>query len=336
MCTAIHDFPAQCAEAVSIGRAFEMPALAPKNVVITGLGGSAIGADLLRSYVAPLGMVPIIQNRSYDLPAFVNADTLVMVCSYSGNTEETVSAFDQARARGAQVVLYSTGGHLGETASAHRMPWCRLPGGLQPRAALGLSFFPMLLTLARLRLIPDRDQDIRNTLNALAGWRDRYAWDAPHNQNMARRLAIQWADRLPVVYGSYGPIAAVAYRWKCQINENAKGLALWNEFPELNHNETVGWSGIPALNRNMSVVMLGTPGDPPRIRKRMELTQTLVASQAAHVETVLAEGANPLAWLFHLVHLGDWASFYLAVQRNQDPVEVRAIDNMKAALAKGD
>lgn len=336
MLEALDAFPDQCEQAVAIGQKFQPPPFQPTSVVMTGLGGSAIGAELLRAYLAPRCKVPIVANRSYDLPAFVGPQTLVLVCSYSGNTEETISAWQQALDRGARVLLFSTGGHLGLEAERRGVAWCKVPGGLQPRAALGLSFFPMLLALQHLGLIPDEIASIRETLDVLRRLRDQYTWNAPQETNDARRLALRWTERIPVVYGSYGPVAVVAYRWKCQINENAKGLALWNEFPELNHNESVGWSGIPDLNKRLSAVFLGTPGDPPRIRKRMQLTELLVAVQASEVETVQGHGTSLLAQLFSLIHLGDWTSFYLALARRQDPMEVRVIDHMKAELAKGD
>ncbi|MHB2018865.1 MAG: bifunctional phosphoglucose/phosphomannose isomerase [Candidatus Xenobia bacterium] len=326
----LRGFPAQCEAAVAIGRDFDPGRHEITNIVMTGLGGSAIGADLLRAYVASSATVPVQVNRDYELPAFVNERTLVLAISYSGNTEETLAAWQDARARGAQIVTFTTGGTLARESAAAGVSCCRVPGGLQPRAALGFSFFPLLLTLEKLGVVPPQATAIEDALRIIRQATAHYASE----ENLARDLAQRLEHRVPLIYGSWNAVGVVAYRWKSQINENAKGIAFWNTFPELNHNETVGWSGRAELCRDLGVVLLRTPSDPPRIRRRMDLTRSQIEAQAP-VNEVTAEGAAFLAQLFSLVVLGDWMSLYLALYREQDPVAVYAIDAIKKALAEG-
>jgi len=330
----IDGFPEQCAEAIAIGRGAKVRLARPSEIVVTGLGGSAIGGDLLRSYVAGECPLPIFVSRSYDLPAFVGKDALVFVNSYSGNTEETVSAYRGAKRRKAKVVVISTDGKLSDLAKRNRDPWVQIPPGLPPRAALGYSFFPMLLVLIRNGLVKDRRGDFEETLTLLAKLSIRYGLESALEKNRAKRIADALKDQLAIIYSSSERLDAVTLRWRNQLNENAKTLAYSHLLPEMNHNEIVGWEVLKPMMKKAYVLMLRDKGDHPRVQVRMEITKRLIAPQAAGYEEIWSEGNSLLARIFSLIHLGDWVSFYAAMRNRVDPTPVRKIDYLKAKLAE--
>jgi glucose/mannose-6-phosphate isomerase len=240
----IYGFPEQVAEAVQIGGDADVPKPARgkiRNIVVAGLGGSAIGGDLVRTYLAEWLKVPMIVVRDYVLPAFVDEHTLVLVSSYSGNTEETLSAYSQAQEQGAKLLVFTTGGKLAERAKKDGHPVVTLPGGLMPRAALGYSFFPMLIALERMGLAPDQEAAITETRELLAERTSLLSRTSSQENNPAKQAASAWHRHIPIIYGGTVRFDAVAYRIKCQIAENAKQLAFVNVFPEFNHNELVGY-----------------------------------------------------------------------------------------------
>lgn len=304
----------------------------PKSVVICGMGGSAIGADLVRGLVEEHLPVPIMVNRDYRLPGFVDEDTLVIASSYSGGTEETLSAYEHARQLGASVAVITTGGELGRRAEKAGLPVVTIPKGLQPRAALAYSLVPLLALLHRAGLVEDPTPDVEEAAAILDGRRDRLGPQTPLPDNEAKRLALTHYGGLPLIYGSPGWKAAVAYRWKCQVNENAKAAALWNVLPELNHNETEGWQ-YPELNRHVHVVMLTDDGDPEPIRRRMDATAAVMEGRVGSIERVPSEGKSPLARMMSLVQMADYVSVYLALLYGVDPTPVTAIEDLKRRLA---
>jgi glucose/mannose-6-phosphate isomerase len=341
MMGAILGLPEQCERAKGIGLAAclgDLPGRPFSSVVIAGLGGSAIGGDLLRSCYAPHLACPVEVIRDYDLPAHVGASTLVFASSNSGNTVETLSAYEQAKKRGATVVAFTTGGELGRRAREDRVPVVTFPGGLQPRAALGNSFIPLIVASARIGLMSaSLVDDIDEAIDALRGVRDRCNPGAVDDANEARRLAGAWVGRLPVIYGSDGERGPAAYRWKTQINENAKAFAASNVFPELNHNETLGWSGARGQGNPgslLAVCILRDDREPSHIRRRVELTKEILAKHTDRIDEVWAVGDSALARMFSLIYVGDFASCYLAYAYAEDPTPVGAIDWLKSELAK--
>ena len=326
----MRSFPAQCEEAVTLGRAFDPGRHEIANIVMTGLGGSAIGADLLRAYVASVANVPVMVNRDYELPAFVNEKTLVLVISYSGNTEETLAAWQDARARGAQIVTFTTGGTMASESAAAGAPCCKVPGGLQPRAALGYSFFPLLITLEKLGVVPPQATSIEDALRIIRQATDQYSVDG---NNLAGRLAERLEQRIPVIYGSWNAVGVVAYRWKSQINENAKQHAFDNQLPELDHNEIVGWT--PRTDgARFSAIFLTDADQHPRQRQRAELTARLIEPAARAVVRVETEGEPRLARLLWSVLLGDLVSLQLAAANGVDPGAVDVIEELKDELGR--
>jgi glucose/mannose-6-phosphate isomerase len=329
-------FPEQCAEAIAIGREARVRLARPSEIVVTGLGGSAIGGDLLRSYLAGECSIPIFVNRSYNLPAFVGRRTLVLANSYSGNTEETLSAYRDAKKKGAAVVVISTGGKLAGLAKRNGDPWVAIPSGLPhpPRAALGYSFFPMLLLLIRNGIVRERRGELEATLGLLSGLRKRYCLENPTSGNRAKHIARALHGKLPILYSASERMDAVTLRWRSQLNENAKTLAYSHLLPEMNHNEILGWEALKPVMKNAYVLMLRDKGDHPRVQVRMELTKGLIAPQAGGYEEVWSEGKSLLARIFSLISLGDWVSFYLAMENRVDPMPVKKMDFLKKKLAE--
>ena len=341
MMGAILGLPEQCESAKQIGAQADLGDVAGRSfssVALAGLGGSAIGGDFLRSCYQTHLRCPMEVVRDYHLPAYVGHDTLVFAASNSGNTEETLSAYDQARRAGATIVAFTTGGELERRARADGVPVVTFPGGLQPRAAVGNSFMPLIVVAARLGLMSDAlIDDIDEAIAVMRGVRDRCNPDAADEDNEARRLAGAWVGKIPVIYGSQGERGVVAYRWKSQINENAKAYAVANVLPELNHNETVGWSGAHGQatpEATLRVCFLRDEREPAHIRRRVGLTKEILERRADDVDEAWSSGDSTLARMMSLVYLGDFASCYLAYAYGEDPTPVKVIDWLKSELAK--
>ena len=328
------DFPAQLQTGERLGQSANLPlATDVRAIVVTGLGGSSISGDLLRSYLHGECCVPIMVNRHYSLPAFVGPETLVCAVSYSGNTEETLSAFAEARARGARLLAVTSGGQLAEMADAWRIPCVRVTEGLPPRTTLGYLFTPMLGILARLGLISDQKAPVAETVEVLRDLGAQYRPGIETFRNLPKALAKDLLDRFPLIYGVQDFSDVVAYRWRTQFNENSKILACHQVFPELNHNEVVGWQGPLASALDVWVVLLRDGQELGRIAQQIEITKAFLQERAAGITEVWSQGQSRLARLFSLLYTGDFTSYYLALLRGVDPKPVEAIDRLKARLA---
>ncbi len=329
------EFPQQVADAVRIARAVTVKVNVRRvqHIVVTGLGGSAIGGDLLRSYLADEMRSPIIVNRHYSLPAFVNQNSLVFVSSYSGNTEETVAAFREAVKRKAKAICISSEGKTASMAKRYGHPLITIPRGLPPRAALGYSFFAMLIALNKLRLARFRESSWKETVSLLRDLSHRYS-SIGSTHNPALEIAYRLKGRLPIVYSSTERFDSVNLRWRGQLAENAKVLSFGNVLPEMNHNELVGWCVLNNLMKNMVVLILRDRDDHRRVQKRIDITKDIVGEFAHSVTEVQSEGRSLLARMFSLIYLGDWVSFYLAILNRVDPTPVKVIDYLKSQLAK--
>jgi glucose/mannose-6-phosphate isomerase len=328
-------FPGQVEEAVRIGGTVKLPFSAGDitSVVVTGLGGSAIGADLLRSYLASELKVPFIVNRNYELPEFVGPKTLVVVSSYSGNTEETIAAYADARKRKARIACISSGGEISKIAQKSKHPLLTIPKGLPPRAALGFSFFPLLGVVTAARLVRPRKADIAETVKLLTA--KAKAYSANNDKNPALRLAKDLYTKLPVIYSASDRFDVVNLRWRGQFAENSKQLAFGHVIPEMNHNELVGWKVLRrVMEEDITVVFLRDRGDHKRVQLRMGITNDIVSQYSSRVREVWSEGRSLLARTFSLVSLGDWVSFYLAILNGIDPTPVKVIDYLKNELSK--
>lgn len=303
-----------------------------KGVVICGMGGSAIGGDLLRTLAEPEAPVPVQVVRGYTMPGWVGADTLVVASSYSGGTEETLSCFEAAQACGARIVAVASGGDLMGRAEAAGLPRIAIPGGLQPRAALGYSLGALLRLGRALGLLALPDGDFASAVDEAEARGRRYAADGDHE---AGRLADYLHGRLPVVYSGAGLLKAVNMRWRTQLHENAKALAYGNLLPELDHNEIMGFEAAPAeILERLAVVVLRDAEEHPQVQRRVAATQAIVEPRVALWQEVRSEGVNRLSRLLSLVQLGDWTSYWLAMRQGVDPTPVESIQRLKATLAE--
>lgn len=336
MMAALEGLSAQCTSAVcDILRGVELPAIeAISNIVVTGLGGSAIGGDLLRVYAAGRLSVPVTVNRDYMLPGFVGPDTLVFAVSYSGNTEETLSAYEEARARGASVIAITTGGKLAEMASRDGTPLAKVPSGCAPRAATGYLFIPTLGILQRLGMLPDLTGEINSMISHIKEMHKKIGPESPREENVSKQIAHKLYKKIPVIWGTTGTTEVVAQRWKGQINENAKAPAYWNVFPELNHNEIVGFEYPFEILNKIHVIILRDERDHPRVQKRIEITKGIIKDVVDGFTEVWASGDGDLARLFSLIYTGDYASLYLAALYGIDPGPVKVIDYLKWELGR--
>ncbi len=304
-----------------------------RNVLVAGVGGSAIGGDLLRNYLVDVVDVPILVNREYELPAFVGPDTVVLACSYSGNTEETLAAYREALRRKAQIVIIASGGQLARLAAQEAVPLILIPSGFPPRAALGYSFTALLMSLYRLGVIENQEKQLREAQNVLFRSIEEYGLAVPLDHNRAKQVALKIHRKLPIIYAWGHRLEVVALRWRAQLAENSKQLSSHHLFPEMNHNEIVGWGGLGEFRGKLVVLLLRDGGEPGAIQKRMEITKELIAPFAAEIVEIEAGGKTRLARLFFLICLGDYVSFYLAMLNGVDPTPVERIEELKTRLA---
>lgn len=305
------------------------------SVVFAGLGGSAIGADLVRSYLYFESNLPMQVVREYDLPAYVGSSTLVFISSYSGNTEETLSAYSQARKKGASIIAISSNGALKENCLRDGVTFIEIPKGLPPRCSLGyLSIIPLCL-LAKLGLIKDVSSSLDKTVSALEDLRSRKLNPAiGAKDNIAKYVAGRLVNKFPIIYSASVHFDTVATRMRCQLNENSKSLASSHVFPEMNHNEIVGWEHPARLLKNLVVLMLRDKGVHPRVNKRMDITREIICKEDPDIIEIYSEGEDLLARIFSLIYIGDFVSFYLAVLYGIDPTPVERVTYLKKKLAE--
>ena len=304
------------------------------KLVILGMGGSAIGGDLVNSLVATEAKLPVFVHRDYNLPAFVDAETLVIASSYSGMTEETLSSFEQALGTEAKKLVITTGGKLKTMAEERNVPVFRFDYKAQPRAALPFSFLPILGFVQRLGFLSDKSADVTETVQVLQKLSQRINEGVPSSHNPAKQLANRLYGHLAVIYGA-GIASAVAHRWKTQLNENSKAWAFYEVFPELNHNAVVGYQFPPELAGKIVVVLLRSAHLPERIQLRYQVTCQLLDQAKVDYQIMDGEGSSPLSQMMSLVLFGDYVSYYLAILNKIDPTPVKAIDFLKGRLAKG-
>ncbi len=314
------------------GVALNISASSLNGIMVAGMGGSAMSGDVARGLTLDSLALPLQVSRSYELPGWVSANSLVIISSYSGNTEEALAAFEMARARGAKIICITSGGKLQAQAQSDKLTVFSLPAGFPPRSALAHLTVPLLMILHRLGLTPDPAADINETCLLLEKLGQQWGPSAEGPQNLAKNLAQALTQRLPIIYASYGLFEVAAWRWKEQFCENAEILAWHNAFPEMNHNELVGWGLRRALDQNLQALYLRDRQDHARIQKRMEVTRTLIAQSSAPVLEVWSEGHSLLARLFSLIFLGDLVSVYLAILNGVDPTPVKKIDFLKERL----
>ncbi len=301
-------------------------------VTVAGMGGSAIGGDVLSALAADHASIPVITSRSYSLPAWTGPDTAVVASSYSGNTEETLTAFEEACARGARVLVISTGGELAERARAKDVPCIELPAGIQPRAALPYSLSALLTVTESLRLTAIKSQDWDEAITVTAK-QAKVMSDLSDLENPAIKLASVLYGCFPVIYSSE-QLAPANTRWRNQIQENSKSLAFGNLLPEMNHNEIMGWARSQPELKQLAVVALRDREDHERTKRRLDVTRSLLEPDAHKWTEVWSEGESRLARLLSIMYVSDWVSLYLAILNETDPSPVGLISRLKAALSE--
>ncbi len=331
----IVNFPDQCRKAWEESAGFELPSAYrdAREVIILGMGGSAIGGDLVAALVKYECPAPIYVCRDYRIPRWVGSRTLAIGSSYSGNTEETLSAFREALNAGAMGVAVTTGGKLGELAAEKGIPVWRIGYRGQPRAVLGYSFLFLLRVLEKAGLVGDKTQDLAGAIALMERLQERIGPDVPLEDNPAKQIALTLHGKLPVIYGA-GHLAPVARRWKGQFNENSKNWAFFEEMPELNHNAVLGYSNPEALRKTPVVVLLASGLDHPRHEHRFAITGEILEEKGVPHVKLTPEGSTPLEQMLWSIHFGDFVSFYLALLNGVDPTPVDTISYLKRRLAE--
>lgn len=300
-------------------------------IAVLGLGGSAIGADLVRTLAEyTQARTPMVVCRDYRLPGFIGKNTLVIASSYSGSTEETLSATQEALDRGARVMAMTTGGKLAQIAGQRGFPVLSFKYAAQPRAALGFSFGLLLGALGKLGYLDAQGLD--EAAGVARQIPSELGTAVPADLNFAKQLAQRLHGKLPIVYGA-GILSEVARRWKGQFNENSKAWAYFEQLPELNHNAVVGYENPSTLGKGLHVLMLSSSTYHPRVAARVRITGEILRQRGVEHEVIEAHGGGPVAQMLHSIMTGDYTSYYLAMLYETDPSPVKIIDFLKGELA---
>jgi glucose/mannose-6-phosphate isomerase len=338
MLDAAESFGDQCRDAWNMGAGgSELPSGEGLNsIAVLGMGGSGAAGDIVQAIVEP--RLPLYFRTIKDsgpLPEWIGRNTLVFAVSYSGNTSETIAALHDAHLRGVRGVTISSGGRLEELAAEFGTAHIRVPAvAPKPRAALGYLAVPVLWVLSEMGLVPDLRADLYETVALMGVIAERCDRKSSVERNPAKSLALELAGRIPVIYGASGAEAAVARKFKCDVNEYAKWPAFWNEFPELDHNEIVGWDGAPDLASEFVAVMLTRADEDQMMGDRRRVTGEFVAESLGRVVEVPMEGRSTMAQIFSTVYVTQLASVYLALARGVDPGPIETIDRLKDALRR--
>ena len=301
------------------------------NIIVVGMGGSAIGGDINKMLLKNDLSIPLIVSRNYFIPKWANKHSLVVVSSYSGGTEETLSAFKDALSKECQIYGITTGGILSKELSSNDLDFILIPSGLQPRAALAYSFVPMLYLFLHLGLIKiDLNNNLMNSIKLLKSVRDDYMLNDQKNHTWV--LSNKIFNTIPILYGETDNTSVIALRWSNQISENSKMLAFCNEIPEFNHNEIVGWENNPNLIEKLSIIWLSDESDQERISIRQKISEKILETMVKNQFKISLHGSSRFDRLLHLMHFGDWVSLWCAYLHGTDPSPVDKISRLKKEL----
>ncbi len=331
----LHGLPRQCRTAWDKASKFKLPSVYADvdKVVILGMGGSAIGGDLVRSLFSRQKRPVIFVSREYELPAFVDEKTLVIASSYSGNTEETLSSFSQALQKKCKKLAMTTGGKLKGIAEAAGVPVFVIDYKGQPRAAVGYGFMSLIAFLQTLGFVSDKKAEVDSMIQDLDKVLGELKETVATGSNRAKKLAKELHCKIAVIYGA-GILSEVAHRWKTQINENGKSWAFYETFSELNHNAVVGYQFPRELASKMHVVLLRCPSLHPRILARYQITADLLKQSGIGHEIIDSRAESDLSQMMGLIYLGDWVSYYIAILNEIDPTPVTVIEYLKKRLSE--
>jgi glucose/mannose-6-phosphate isomerase len=325
--------PRHYTEAAKIAKAVSISYPKPQTIIVAGMGGSAIGGELLKDWARDKIAVPIEVCREYSLPVYADKKTLVFVLSYSGETEESLSVFLDAVKRKCMVVCISSGGVLREFAEKLSVPHLRVPSGMAPRATLPYLFIPLPILLEKIGLISNVAPEISESIKILRQVSDSNSPKKPFKDNFSKKLASNICGTVPTVYG-FGSYRAVAQRLKTQFNENSKIPAKWESFPELDHNEIVGWEAVKELAKYFSVILIRDDDEPETMRQRIQATKDLIRKESVKVFEIHGIGKSMLAKMSSVICIGDFTSVYLAIMRGIDPTPVKTIVLLKETMKR--
>lgn len=328
-CGVLERMPEECERAIVNARRVNIPRMQPDRIIIAGMGGSAIGGDLMRDWLKDRITVPLEVYRGYELPIYANNSTLVVAVSYSGDTEETVSAYKDALKKKCMVVAVCSGGALAKLAGENKTPVILVPTGFMPRFAISHLFLSLAVVFEKVGLI-STDDELADAIAILKSVRKEIGRASPSEKNISKQIALKVGDRIPTIYG-FGPYKAVAKRIKTQFNENAKVPAKWEFFPELTHNEIVGYES--DLSKALFPIFIRDPTESNKYRARIEITKEIVSEKCEIVE-IYPWGKQKLAKMLSIMYMGDFASVYTALLRGVDPTPIKEITRIKQALAK--
>ena len=330
---AIAQFPDQISKSFDIMKSWSPQKIYKdiNNILIIGMGGSAIGGDVARVIAQNDCSLPIFVNRSYNIPDWVGANTLVIASSYSGNTEETLSAFNQCKQKKSSIIAITTGGDIENYANQYKLDKILVPCGYQPRAALGFSFTCILILLNRLGFISDKIIDILyDVIDPLMSM----SLQMQNNDNEALKIAEKIYTTCPIIYGSEDLTWVAALRFRGQLAENSKMLAFHHNFPEQNHNEIEGWTCNKNIMDNMSIIWIHDTSDHIGVKSRMRISSKLLDLKAGLQVQIKQEGLNRIHRLIKLIHFTDWVSYYAALLNNVDPTPVNRIQELKLKISE--
>lgn len=306
----------------------------PKNVIVVGMGGSAISGDLLKGWLFDKASVPVETCRDFILPAYADHESLVVAVSYSGDTEETLSAFLQAVERGCIPISLSSGGRLQKIAQRLKTPHIQIPADFPaPRSAIAYLLMPLVVLMKKLRIVTEVEPEITETFRIAERVSQENGVATSSTTNKAKKIASEICNTVPVVYG-FRQYSSVARRLKCQFNENSKMPSRFDSFTELDHNEVVGWEAPMSLTKNFSIIIIRDREEPPQITQRIELTKQIVSPRVHKVIEIESVGQRRLAKMLSTIQIGDFASAYLALLKGIDPTPTETLAHIKANTRK--
>lgn len=327
----VEEFPEQCEEALNICKGLHVQNIKCSNISIFGMGGSGTGGELVSSLVYDKINIPLMFFHHYNVPNFISSDSLCLLVSYSGDTEEILHVYDTVKSRKAHIIIYASGGLLLEKAIKDNIKYVKIPSGYQPRCALAFLFLPLLYTLYCISLIPDPGKDVEKSIEILKNLRDKSGRHIPLEKNYAKSLAIKLAGTIPLIYSSRSYLEPVAKRWKNQINENAKTMAFYDNFPELCHNTICAWD---KTEDNYSLVILRSREEDSSVKTRVEFLKAIAGKKITTVEEINIDTTSSLEEILSMIYLGDFVSLYLALLKGVDPVDISLIRQLKEKLCR--
>lgn len=321
------NFPAHCKEGYTFLPSFVPEKIKFNKIIFCGMGGSAISGDILKILVEKNSQIPFFVHRDYNLPSFADKQTIVITTSYSGNTEETITAYKEARKRGASIFIISSDGQLEKFSKKEKLPFTRIPSGMPPRCAFGYLFFASYKILEKIGILPKIESKLFTSI-------EKHVISFTKEQNEAVEISQKIYGKIPLLY-SDNYIFPCILRWKTQIAENSKSFSFVNVFPEMNHNEIMSFYFPKWFIKKIICIFFTYGGEHPRVKKRKEITSRIIENGNVETMEIKAKGNSFLEKMIYLIILGDWVSYYLAIMNKIDPTEIKEISYLKEQLKRG-